>query len=120
MLLRLWAKMYSFYKETNTIIIIHRAHMRTAQHKLKVHALRISDVMQALMECKWRRRRGEVWAHGSLVPSPLPAAILQWPERWSGTFARYFDTALGALAKILASAFMSCDMQFSSFIRSPT
>ena len=56
----------------------------------------------------------------SLVPSPLPAAILQWPERWSGTFARYFDTALGALAKILASAFMSCDTQFSSFIRSPT
>ena len=56
----------------------------------------------------------------SLVPSPLPAAILQWSERWSGTFARYFDTALWALAKILASASMCCDTQFSSFIRSPT
>ena len=56
----------------------------------------------------------------SLIPSPLPAAILQWPERWSGTFARYFDTALGTLANILVSASMSCDTQCNSFIRSPT
>ena len=56
----------------------------------------------------------------SLVPSPLQAAILQWPERLSGTFARYFDTALGALTNILASASMFCHTQCSSFIRSPT
>ena len=37
--------------ETNTIIIIHRAHMRTAQHKLKVHALRvIMEVHTSTME----------------------------------------------------------------------
>ena len=56
----------------------------------------------------------------SLVPSPLPAAILQWPERRSSTFARNFDTALGALANILASASMSSNSQCNSFIRSPT
>ena len=37
--------------ESNTIIIIHRAHMRTAQHKLKVHALRvIMEVHTSTME----------------------------------------------------------------------
>ena len=40
-----------------------------------------------------------VRAGPSLVPSPLSAAILQWPERWSGTFARYLIPALGRLPK---------------------
>ena len=57
--------------------------------------------------CRLNRLSLSLLPTRSLVPSPLPAAILQWPERWSGTFAQYFDTTLRALANILASASIS-------------
>ena len=42
--------------------------------------------------------------------------VTQSPQRWSGTFARYFDTAPRALAKILASASNCLDAYRHSYI----
>ena len=38
------------------------------------------------------------------------------PQRWSGTFAPYFDTAPGALAKISASASNCLDAYCRSYL----